>query len=66
MDIISANIIPSEFLTDQGAKKDHFISYQQGLYPFTPSKVAIFSWRAIASQGKIATLLGMNGYNLCW
>ena len=33
-----------------GCQKDHFISYQQGLYPFTPSKVTILSLRAVASQ----------------
>ena len=37
-------------LAAQGAKKDPFISYHQGLYPFTPSNLVIFSWRAIASQ----------------
>ena len=34
----------------QGAKIDHFVSYHQGLYSFLPSTLAIFSWRAIASQ----------------
>ena len=33
------------------------IDYHQGLYPFIPFKLAIFSWRAVASQHSMCVRL---------